>query len=388
MNVETGSRCELYLGLISGTSMDAVDAALVQVTASSVHTIATSSTPYPVALRSRLFRAIAPECRLSLHDFALLDHEVGASFARAARDLLRSTHTPVQAVRAIGSHGQTLRHAGRAQPAYTMQIGNPALIAARLGLLTVADFRRADIAYGGEGAPLVPAFHAAVFSDTERSRAVLNIGGIANVTVIPCGSPTPVFGFDTGPGNCLLDDWIHLHQQRTFDEDGRWAASGTVNSTLLASMLEDPYFRQPAPKSTGREIFNREFVRRHIDATLTSEPAAADVQATLVELTVESIARALEALPSIQIGEVLACGGGTRNTYLQYRLRTRFAPLPLRSTADLGIDPDFVEAATFAWLAFKRLHDQPVILTTTSTPREVLLGALYAPTADQHPALD
>ena len=252
----------LFLGLISGTSMDVIDAALVDIDGDRIDTIGSLTTAYPASLRHRLFAAILPKTRLSVHEFATLDIEVGQAFAFSASALLAAAHIPAARVIAIGSHGQTLRHAPLAAVPYSMQIGSAATIAARLGITTVADFRALDIAYGGHGAPLVPAFHAWTMGSRTANRAVVNIGGIANITLLPAATNAPLIGYDTGPGNCLMDAWCALKRAQAYDLDGRWAASGTPIPALLAALLADPYYLAPPPKSSGREVFNLGYLER------------------------------------------------------------------------------------------------------------------------------
>lgn len=364
---------ELYLGLISGTSADGIDAALVAFDpAIRVH--AAMTVPYPEALRRELLAlAQEPEARLSPDDFGRLDAAVGEAFAAAALQLLAQAGVDAGAVRAIGSHGQTLRHRPDAEPAFSMQVGDAARIVERTGITTVADFRRRDIAAGGQGAPLMPAFHAAVFGDDGRDRAVLNLGGIANLTLLPAAGG--VRGFDTGPANGLMDAWCQRHAGTPFDRDGALAASGRPDAALLRRFLEEPYFARPAPKSTGREIFQSDW----LDARLRQHPglSPADVQATLLALTATTVAEALlRELPGCT--EVLACGGGARNRALMAALADRLPAMPVRSTAEVGLDPDHVEAAGFAWLAWRTLQSLPGNLPAVTGARGPrILGAIH-----------
>lgn len=291
--------------------------------------------------------------------------------AVAALALLARAGVAAAGVRAIGSHGQTLRHRPDAQPAFSLQVGDAARIAERTGIATVADFRRRDIAAGGQGAPLMPAFHAAVFADPARDVAVLNLGGIANLTLLPAGGA--VRGFDTGPANALMDDWCLRHAGAPFDRDGMLAASGRIDPALLARLLEEPYFARPAPKSTGREVFQHAWLAARLPTGL----AVADVQATLLELTVHTVADALRReLPGC--ARLLVCGGGARNSRLMARLVQALPGLAVESTAAGGIDPDHVEAAGFAWLAWRRLQLLPGNLpSVTGAAGERVLGAIH-----------
>jgi anhydro-N-acetylmuramic acid kinase len=272
-------------------------------------------------------------------------------------------------VRAIGCHGQTIRH--RPEHGFTLQIGNPALLAELAGIAVVADFRSRDMAAGGQGAPLVPAFHAVAFGDPEEDRAVVNIGGIANVTLLPRAAP--VFGFDTGPGNCLMDLWVQRHLHQAFDSGGTWASGGRPIAPLLSKLLEDPFFALPAPKSSGRERFNADWFGTHLDASW--DPQA--VQATLLELTVETISRAVEAA-SPPATRLIVCGGGARNDALMRRLRERLAPAAVDASAVHGLAEDQVEAAAFAWLAQCAVDGRAGNLPeVTGAKGRRILGAIY-----------
>ncbi len=377
----------LYLGLISGTSADGIDAALVEFatppaaepftaghsgkTSWPLRIVAARTTPYPQDLRRRVLALATSDASIALDDYGRLDVEIGECFAAAANALLDEAGVRRGAVVAIGSHGQTVRHrVGGAHP-FTLQIGDPSVIAERTGLTTVADFRRADVAAGGQGAPLLPSLHAAAFADPAVPRAILNLGGIANLTLLE--HARPVIGFDSGPANCLLDAWAERHLGAPRDENGAWARSGRVDEALLAELLADPYFAAAPPKSTGREDFNLAW----LDARLPSRCAPADVQAALLALSARSIAAALRVhAPTTR--EVYACGGGVHNAALMEALRAQLPRLRVDSTAALGLDPDYVEAVGFAWLARERLDGDPGNLpsvTGARGPRR--LGAIY-----------
>lgn len=359
----------LYLGLISGTSADGIDAALVRFDPR-LEVIAARTYAYPGSLRERIVALARNAAQIALDDYGHLDAEVGACFADAASALLREADVDAGDVAAIGSHGQTVCHRpGGAHP-FTLQIGDPNVIAERTGITTIADFRRADVAAGGQGAPLLPALHAALFSDARTPRAVLNLGGIANATLLRPGKD--VIGFDTGPANCLLDAWAARHLGTARDENGTWAASGEVRDNLLAAWLQEPYFAAPPPKSTGREHFNLDW----LDVRTPADIAAADVQATLLALSARSIADALRASG---VREVYACGGGVHNTALMAALRAELPDLRFDTTSALGLDPDFVEAAGFAWLARARINGLPGnIPSVTGALGPRVLGAIYA----------
>lgn len=376
----------LFAGLISGTSMDGVEAVLLEIRDDQGFAILGAlHLDYPDALSRRLRVAIANPAGCGLDELGALDAWVGEVFAEAALALLQKTGTAAGAVRAIGSHGQTVLHRPRVPLPFTLQIGDASRIAERTGIDVVADLRRRDMAAGGEGAPLVPAFHAAAFGAAGEDRAVVNIGGIANVTLL--GADGSVRGFDTGPGNCLMDLWAAEHLRRPFDRDGALAARGEVQPALLARLLAEPYLALPPPKSTGRELFHREW----LEAALKQHPAAvADVQATLSEYTAVTIARGLAiahgpggthgpaAGAGFQPRELLVCGGGAFNTELMRRLALQLPGVKVTSTAARGIAPDQVEAALFAWLAHRFIEGLPgnlVAVTGARGPR--VLGALH-----------
>lgn len=371
----------LYIGLMSGTSADAIDAALVRLPPAGergIELVAVHKHPLPPEIRRRIQALTRPGAAADeLEEAGALDTLLGELFAEAALALLAKAKRRPEEVRAIGSHGQTLRHRPDGSAPFTLQIGNPAMIAERTGITTVADFRRRDLAAGGQGAPLVPAFHRHVFHVPGRARAILNIGGIANLTYLPAEPQGEVRGFDTGPGNTLLDQWIQRHRGEDYDRDGQWAAGGRVVPALLEALLADPYFARPPPKSTGREYFHLGWLERHLAAAASPAPAPQDVQATLLRLTARSAARALrEFLPPVE--ELYVCGGGAHNSALLAALAEELAGIPVRTTEALGLAPDWVEAAAFAWLAHQTLAGRPGNLpSVTGARREVVLGGIY-----------
>ncbi|MBS0456655.1 MAG: anhydro-N-acetylmuramic acid kinase [Proteobacteria bacterium] len=375
---------ELYLGLISGTSADGIDAAICTFAAvdadardaapsthNAIHVVAAQTYPYPADLREHIVALARSRAHVALDDYGQLDVHIGECFAQAALALLSHANLHPRAITAIGSHGQTVCHRPHGAYPFTLQIGDASVIAERTGITTVADFRRADVAAGGQGAPLLPALHAAVLADAQIPRAILNLGGIGNLSLLVPGQP--VLGFDTGPANCLLDAWTLRQRGATRDEGGAWARSGSVNHGLLARCLDDAYFAASPPKSTGREVFNLDW----LDARIGADIPAADVQATLLALSARSIADALRThAPAVR--ELYACGGGVHNGALMDALRAELPNVRVETTAALGLDPDFVEAAGFAWLARARLLGIPGNLpavTGASGPR--LLGAIY-----------
>jgi len=374
--IDTGA---LYIGLMSGTSMDGIDAALVRFGDHACEMLGVCEADYPDDLRRELISASREPAACTIDRIGQLDRWVGECFRDAALKLLDQSNLEASAIAAIGSHGQTLRHQPRAARPFTMQIGDPNVIAYGTGITTVADFRRRDLAAGGEGAPLAPAFHQWLFADSESSRAVLNIGGIANVTMLSAGSAR-VIGFDTGPGNTLLDGWIRAERERRFDDRGEWASQGSVHEQLLGLMLGDPYFSQPPPKSTGFEYFNGGWVRSKIASLGDCKVQAADVQATLAELSARTIATSILGFAP-DIAEVLVCGGGVHNSDLMQRLRGYLSGVTVESTESGGVHPDWVEAAAFAWLAKRRLEGETGNLpeVTGAAARQVL-GAVFSGT--------
>lgn len=366
----------LYIGLMSGTSMDGIDAALVGFGDHECDVLTTIKQDYPAELRDQLIAASRRPAECTVDRIGQLDRWVGECFRDAAAALISSSNYGPGSIAAIGSHGQTLRHQPRGSRPFTMQIGDPNLIALGTGIRTVADFRRRDVADGGEGAPLAPAFHRWLFADKLENRAVLNIGGIANVTMLMAGADS-VIGFDTGPGNTLLDGWIRTNRDLPFDSDGRWAGEGTVNETLLGLMLDDPYFDQSPPKSTGFEYFNGGWVRARIGALGSTQVSTADVQATLAELSARTIATSIIRFAP-DVADVLVCGGGVHNTDLMQRLRSYLSGIKVQSTELFGLHPDWIEAAAFAWLAKRRLEGKPGnIPAVTGARHEQVLGAIY-----------
>lgn len=363
----------LYIGLISGTSMDGVDAALLDITPAGMQLRAALAREWPPALQRRLRHAAEHADATGLGELGRLDNAVGAEFALAALDLLRTTQVAPSAIRAIGSHGQTLLHEPRGSEPFTLQVGDPNVIAERCAIDVVADFRRRDVAAGGEGAPLMPAFHAAAFGAPGELRAVINIGGIANVTLLqPDGA---VLGFDTGPGNCWLDSWSRRHLGQPHDAGGRWAASGRVHAALLSRLLRHPYYERRPPKSTGRETFTDALLAQALGSDAI---APQDVQATLSELTARTIATGLTAAAGQTPRQVLICGGGAFNLDLMTRLERALPGVHLSTTASAGIAPEHVEAAGFAWLAHRYLCGQAGNLpSVTGAKHTVPLGALY-----------
>lgn len=369
----------LYIGLMSGTSMDGVDAVLARIGSPAPAGLAVLGhyhQPMPAALRSELM-ALNVSGADELHRAALASNAVAELYGQAVHSLLDAQATSPAQVRAIGAHGQTVRHRPGefVGTGYTCQLLNGALLAERCGIDVVCDFRSRDVAAGGQGAPLVPAFHAAMWSEPGRLRAVLNIGGIANLSLL--GSHGEVGGFDCGPGNALMDLWCERHLGQAFDDGGAWAAGAQPDPALLQRLLSDPYFQRPPPKSTGRDLFNADWLDRWLGSSDRPPLEARKVQATLVELTVQTVADSLRQ-HAAGCADLLVCGGGALNAHLMQRLAAALPTLAVRSTEPMGLPPLQVEAAAFAWLAHAHVNGQagnrPEVTGAAGLRR---LGALY-----------
>jgi len=361
---------EYYIGLMSGTSVDGVDAVLADLSASP-RSVAAAHLAFPDALRREL-TALQSSTEDEIHRAALAADALMDCCAGAVAAVLRQAGIARPEVVAIGVHGQTIRH--RPELGYTTQLANPARLAEATGITVVADFRSRDVAAGGQGAPLVPGLHAALFTAHDRHRVVVNLGGIANVTDLP--PPGPVRGFDTGPGNTLLDAWCERHIGEPFDRDGAWAATGRLDPKLLAALKADPYFARPPPKSTGRDHFHLPWLEGHL-ALLRPALQPADVQRTLLALTAQTIAEAIAAHCG-GATEVLLCGGGAYSAALRSELEAALAPRTVATTATLGIPVGEVEALAFAWLARETLAGRPSSLPEVTGARGTrILGAIY-----------
>ncbi len=364
----------LYLGIMSGTSMDGIDASLVEFQAQGCTHVASNSRPWATELQQQL-RSIAHPGENEIERLGVLDIRVAEEFAHCAQTLLQQAGVKPEQVAAIGSHGQTIRHRPDIALPFTLQIGDPNRIAELTGVTTVADFRRRDIAAGGQGAPLACAFHQAMFQSEDESRTVVNIGGIANITLLPQDTETPVSGFDTGPGNTLLDGWVRRHCATQFDDSGSWAAGGTVDQLLLTELQKTDYLQLEAPKSTGPEQFNLAWLDSILNNLSPLDPR--DVQTTLCSFTATTIGQAIKKeAPSCS--RVIACGGGVHNRELMRRLQIELGDIRLEASNIHGIDPDRVEAVAFAWLARQTILGLPGNIpgvTGAAGPR--ILGGIY-----------
>jgi anhydro-N-acetylmuramic acid kinase len=361
----------LYIGLMTGTSLDGVDAVLADLAGRPPRVLATVHLSLAEDLRRELL-LLSSSGSDELHRSAVASQHLARSYASAVNQLLLEANLEAAQVTAIGVHGQTVRH--RPDAGYTIQLNAPATLAELAGIDVVADFRSRDIAAGGQGAPLLPVFHAGLFT-IHTPRAVVNIGGIANVTGLPAaGSGGQVIGFDCGPGNVLLDAWAAEHLGSPFDRDGNWAAGGHSNAALLQALQQEPYFSLPPPKSTGRELFNRQWLS---DKLAQRELEPRDVQTTLTRLTAAAIGQAIAQFAA-DAADVLVCGGGAFNATLMRMLSEECAPRPVASTQALGVAPDHVEAFAFAWFAREHVHRRCVSLPAVTGARGArVLGALY-----------
>ena len=366
----------LYIGLMSGTSLDGVDCVLADFGNGKPAVLGYATLPFSNPLRNE-FLALNRSGDNELHRAALAGNALVKLYAKVVGQLLQDADLKPAQVIAIGAHGQTVRH----RPGefdgvgYSLQLNQPALLAELCGIAVVADFRSRDVAAGGQGAPLVPPFHQAFFGAADQALAVLNVGGISNITLLNPGSGRPLSGFDCGPGNALMDGWCQLHTGESFDDEGKWAAGGRVHPELLAHLQDEPYFRKPPPKSTGRDLFNGEWLQHKMLAFPGILPQ--DVQATLTELTAVGCANCLlDYLPASRT--LIVCGGGAFNTYLMERLQALLPGISVASSAQFGLPPLQVEATAFAWLAYKTLQRE------TASAKEVtgargnrILGAIY-----------
>lgn len=383
---------DLYLGLISGTSMDGIDAVLIDFSNRQGKLLAGRTFAYAAGLRATLDQLRRDPDHFPAASLARLDAEVGQAFADAALALIDEAGIPADAVRAIGSHGQTVLHRPDDAYAHTLQIGDPSRIAEATGIDVVADLRRADLAAGGQGAPLAPLIHQALLADHAEHRLVINLGGIANVTLLPASGG--VSGFDTGPANCFMDDWYRAHGFRShrldpddtgpckdetscrYDADGAWAASGTLDPALLQRLLDDPYFDRAPPKSTGIEYFSPAWLQARLPGDAAQRPA--DIQATLAEFSAQTLVEAIGRFVAFRPDRILLCGGGVANSHLVARIGARLEGIELQSTAELGVDPGFIEATLIAWLAREHLAGHSIQTPNiTGAAHPVHLGALW-----------
>ncbi len=365
---------DLYIGLMSGTSLDGIDAALVRFENKQVTVVETVCSPLSSNLKDEIKSLINPS-ENEINRLASLDVQLGKHFSEVVQQLINKANIKKQDVIAIGSHGQTIRHLPAAKYPSTLQIGDPNIIAEITSITTVADFRRRDMAAGGQGAPLVPAFHEQIFRDPKKNRVILNLGGIANVTILPADKNKPVTGFDTGPANTLMNHWMQQQQNKSYDEDGQWASTGKINSEFLDELLKDDYFKLAPPKSTGTEYFNPAWLTKKLSAFPFL--AAEDVQASLTAFTATTIKDAINQCAA-DADEMIICGGGVHNNFLLQQLKQLLPNIEINSSAKYGLDPDYVEATAFAWLAKQTIeHKSGNLPEVTGAKRAVVLGGVY-----------
>ena len=367
-----------FVGLISGTSMDGIDAVVADFSHQQPHILAADTFAFTPELRQQLDQVRADPDHFPTARLALLDAQFGEKLAEAASRIIEQSGMKPSAIAAIGSHGQTVLHRPDAQPPHTLQIGDPTRIVERTGCIAVADFRRADLAAGGQGAPLAPLLHHALLADDEENRLVVNLGGIANVTVLP--GDGGVSGFDSGPANCYLDLWYRRHhadpKDGRYDADGAWARTGAIKQNFLEKLLKDTYLQRTPPKSTGIEYFSPSWLDQQLPPDAATRPA--DIQATLAEFSAVSLARSVQEFVPFHPDRILICGGGVHNADLMTRIQQQLGGIPMDTTASYGIDPDHVEALLFAWLARERMTGSLVNSSSiTGASRPVELGAIY-----------
>lgn len=362
---------ELYVGLMSGTSLDAVDAVIVSIDTSGINLVASHAHAIPDELRQQILNICTGQ-NTTLPEIGLIDHKLGELYAAAVNELLKQTQVLPKQITAIGNHGQTVFHQPVGDSRFTMQLGDANLIAALTSIDTIADFRRLDMALGGQGAPLVPAFHQFLYEKRQSTTVVLNVGGIANISVIPVDGSTS--GFDTGPGNLLMDAWCEKHTGKKYDQDAHWAKQGSINVPLLNRLLSDAYLAKAPPKSTGREHYNLEWLESHLTEPLSTP----DVQRTLCEFTARSIALHMQPFKQGPDCELLVCGGGANNPLLMELLRAALTDWIVVPTDDRGTPGDYMEAMAIAWLAHQRVHNQPSNLpSVTGAKTKASLGVVY-----------
>jgi anhydro-N-acetylmuramic acid kinase len=363
---------DIYIGVMSGTSLDGIDVAAVRIN-DQFSFLAAQCIDIPADLRQQIL-ALTQAADNEIERMGRLDIDLGKLFAESINQLIKTAHIDSKQIAAIGCHGQTIRH--RPEAGFTLQIGDPNTITEITGLTTIADFRRRDLANGGQGAPLVPAFHNCIFRSAEKNRVILNIGGMSNITVLRAKTASFVIGYDTGPGNVLLDAWINKHSGTPYDKAGQWAHSGQHDQKLLQALLSLPFFTEAPPKSTGREQFNLDWLERVIsDNDFRISPV--DIQATLLEMAARSIADAINA-ENLSDPELYICGGGVHNHALIQRLSELIHTTRITTTEELGLHPDWVEASAFAWLAHQTLNQLTGNLpSVTGATQERILGGIY-----------
>lgn len=369
---------DLYIGVMSGTSVDGIDIVLAEIDENHFSIIGSASTVLPETIRQYI-KSLSSPGENEIERSATLGIKLSMITANLINKLLESKNLNPSNIRAIGYHGQTIRHQPDISHPYSVQIGCPSTLAFKTNITTITDFRMADIVAGGQGAPLVPAFHQYAFQTKTQNRFIVNIGGIANLTFLPGDEQGQIIGFDTGPGNTLLDEWINLHKGKPFDENGEWASNGKIIPELLESMMRDTFINKPLPKSTGKEHFNLAWLSKHTETLQALRPE--DIQRTLIEFTACSIAYGVtqlqQASPTRE-AHLYLCGGGINNTALVKSLQNNLPEITISSTQELGIHPQLVESSAFAWLARQTLTGKPGNLpSVTGASEKRILGGIY-----------
>jgi anhydro-N-acetylmuramic acid kinase len=363
---ENNQPTNLYIGVMSGTSLDGIDIALCSISTQGIETLHSKEYSYDSNIKQDVLNAISNS--ITLEFLGILNHKLGTMYANAINQFLDEFNIDSKSVKAIGLHGQTIWHSPNTPYPFSMQIGDSSLVAKKTGIDVVNDFRSADIANGGQGAPIAPAFHKAIFNDSQS--AVLNLGGISNITILS----DEFSGFDAGVANILSDYWIGKHKNKTYDKDGEWAREGKVSDELLRAMLSDPYFKKKPPKSTGREYFNATWLEEKLE--LFDNISAVDIQATLLEFTIQPIVKALEGK---KVKRLIVCGGGAHNGYLMKKLSQKLDGIKVMKSDDLGVKSTFLEAIAFAWLAYKRVNNEAIDLQNiTGSSKPSILGVIHA----------
>ena len=364
---------DVYIGLMSGTSADSVDCAALDLSSEEIKILGCQNFEIPKDLKEEIIKSSQSE-KIDQELINDLNFKMAEVFVDSVKEIMTELNIDSRTVKAIGSHGQTIKHEPRSETPYTLQIGDPQKISTDLNLITVGNYRHEDIKAGGEGAPITPIFHEKVFGKNRKRKAIVNIGGITNITALDYPK---VIGFDSGPGNCLMDCWSRLHKIGNYDENGLWASSGTINKSLLETMMGDEYFSRKHPKSTGPDYFNYEWINKNL-STLSKKISPEDVQATLLQVTILSLIEAIEVL-KLTNENIYLCGGGVHNEFLCNKLNEQ-SKAKIGTTSDLGINPDYVEAICFAWLAKQRLENKKFNLSKiTGSKGEVYLGRIYEP---------
>ena len=364
---------EIYIGLMSGTSADSIDCAALDLSSEEIKVLSCRNFEIPKDLKKDIMRSSQSE-KIEQKLVDDLDYRMAEVLVDSVKEIISELNVEVEDIKAIGSHGQTIKHKPKSETPYTLQIGDPQKISNDLLITTIGNFRHDDIKAGGEGAPITPLFHDKVFGSDRNRKTIVNIGGITNITIL---NYPELVGFDTGPGNCLMDCWSRINNKGDYDDKGSWASSGTINQSLLGIMMEDEYFSRKHPKSTGPDYFNHEWIKKNL-LRLSEEIPIEDVQATLVQVTVISLIESINSL-NLTNENIYLCGGGVHNDFLCSEIN-KLSDSKVSTTLELGIDPDYVEAICFGWLAKQRIENKSFNLNEiTGSMGEVYLGRIYKP---------